>query len=63
MTGRNRHLDKQSKIAKKVKFQNKIDFDEYVDRDVAAIDASNGQFRNHSEYKTSSGLPDFNIGR
>ena len=46
-----------------MKFQNKIDLNEYVDRDVAVIDASNGQFRSHSEYKTSKGLPDFNIGR
>ena len=50
-------FDKELNIAKKLEKKNKIDFQDYIDRDIAPIRADTGEFA--KGYKTSKGLAEF----
>jgi hypothetical protein len=50
-------FDKQLAIASKLEKKNKIDFADYIDRDVPPIRGDTGEFS--KKYKTSKGLAEF----
>ena len=59
--GKNVKFDKQYKIAKGLKSKGKIEFGDYVDRDVAPIRGDTGEFS--TSVKTSKGLKSFDTAK